>query len=302
MKKLETFLSNKSSYFTSMQLRRRDLQRKLKRSSSAWKGFSPDWWQMKASVLLQFIEFYHFIYLQIKHEAAAELVRRKSEPEHARTLKSLAAQEETAASSQGVESKRLAASVVSKWIAFVMVSRRFTWIYGSAMCLQFASPLSVRQAWSEGYGERERESLAMYRHQSSPKHVARCCKPLTLPRWSQWLGIQQSIAPIAASPSQLYRLARFAFLPELSLSQDGWLMAWEGGDYCRVLFDLFVILVFSFVEVFEPIGASIMQEAEEQIPFPWDLLFDSPSPTTGPQGSSGIFQIYAVRGREECVY
>jgi hypothetical protein len=45
-------------------------------------------------------------------------------------------------------------------------------------------------------------------------------------------------------------------------------MAWEGGDYCRVLFDLFVILVFSFVEVFEPIGASIMQEAEEQIPFP----------------------------------
>jgi len=81
---------------------------------------------MKASVLLQFIEFYHFIYLQIKHEAAAELVRRKSEPEYARTLKSLAAQEETAASSQGVESKRLAASVVSKWIAFVMVSRRFT--------------------------------------------------------------------------------------------------------------------------------------------------------------------------------
>ena len=80
--------------------------------------------------------------------------------------------------------------------------------------------------------------------------------------------MQQSIAPIAASPSQLCRLARFAFLPELSLSQDGWLMAWEGGDYCRVLFDLFVILVFSFVEVFEPIGASIMREAEEQIPFP----------------------------------
>lgn len=59
------------------------------------------------SIIAIHIEFYHFIYLQIKHEAAAELVRRKSEPEHARTLKSLAAQEETAASSQGVESKRL---------------------------------------------------------------------------------------------------------------------------------------------------------------------------------------------------
>ena len=66
---------------------------------------------------------------------------------------------------------------------------------------------------------------------------------------------------------------------------------------------LFTIPVF-FVEVIEPIGASIMREAEEQIPFPllYSFSFDLTSPTTGPQRSSRIFQIYAVRGREECGY
>ena len=196
---------------------------------------------MKASdsVLLQFIEFYHFIYLQIKHEAAAELVRRKSEPEHARTLKSLAAQEETAASSQGVESKRLVwcrNGSLLWW--FHDVSHEYIWEC-NVPTIRLAPQREAGLVWRL-WRERERESLAIHRHQSSPKHVARCCKPLTLPQWSQWsqwLGIQQSIAPIAASPSQLCRLARFAFLPELSLSQDGWLMAWEGGDtagYCLI--------------------------------------------------------------------
>lgn len=135
------------------------------------------------------------------------------------------------------------------------------------MGAQCAYNLPRPSAWSrlglKAIGERERESLAIYRHQSSPKHVARCCKPLTLPQWSQWLGIQQSIAPIAASPSQLCRLARFAFLPELSLSQDGWLLAWEGGDtagYCLIC------LWFWFSPLWKclsPLGPP-SREAEEQ--------------------------------------
>ena len=108
---------------------------------------------------------------------------------------------------------------------------------------------------------------------------------------SRWLNDLE-----ASQPSQ--RFARFAFLPELSLSQDGWLSRVETAGFS---------MVFSFCgSVWADWGLLYAVRwrwwSADTLSLCSSTWHDLTFAMAGSQGSSGIFQIYAVRGGEECGY